>query len=120
MQDLLIEVPLRRAVLARQAELALQRGSSAGRVADGLERGVPLAVDVPHEPPVVVRSCAHVRAVVPPPALELVEDAIALVELAQLGAQVLVHLGEGVRVRVRGRGRGRGRVRVRVRVRVLG
>ena len=43
MQDLLIEVPLRRAVLARQAELALQRGSSAGRVADGLERGVPLA-----------------------------------------------------------------------------
>ena len=43
MQDLLIEVPLRRAVLARQAELALQRGSSAGRVADGLQRGVPLA-----------------------------------------------------------------------------
>ena len=62
MQDLLIEVPLRRAVLARQAELALQRGSSAGRVAHGLERRVPLAVDIPHEQPVVVRARAHVRA----------------------------------------------------------
>lgn len=41
-----------------------------------------------------------------PAALELVEDAVVLVEGAQLAAQVLVHLGTGTRV---GHARGMGR-----------
>ena len=68
MQDFLVEVAPADALLARQAQLAFQRGSPRRRGGDRLERGVPLPVEVPEQQLVVVRAGADVVAVVPPPA----------------------------------------------------
>lgn len=60
-------------------------------VPGGLQRDVLLAVAVEHAEEVVV-AAGHDRAVVAvPAALELVEDAVVLVQRAQLRAEVLVH-----------------------------
>lgn len=101
MQDLLVKVQTVDAdfvlfPLAAGAHLPrLQHRLRLDDVAGRLERHVLLAVAVEHAEEVVV-AAGHDRAVVAvPAALELVEDAVVLVQRAQLRAEVLVDLRGG-------------------------
>ena len=100
-QDLLVEVEAVHAHLvlfplaAGANLLGLERRLGPGDVARRLERHVALRRPVEHAEEVVVRAGEDGLVVIAPAALELVEDAVVLVQRAQLGAQVLVN---GVRL----------------------
>lgn len=70
--------------------LGLKRRLGPGNLARCLQRHIPLGGPVEHAEKVVVRARQDGLVVVAPAALELIEDAIILVQRAQLGAQVLM------------------------------
>lgn len=96
-KDLLVEIQAVHAdfvlfsLAARADLLGLERRLRPGDLARCLQRHVPLRRTVKHAKEVVVRARQNGLVVVAPAALELVEDAVVLVEGTQLGAEVLVH-----------------------------
>lgn len=98
-QDLLVKVQAVHADLVlfplpARAHLArLQQRLRLDDVPTRLQRHLLLRVAVEHAEKVVIAT-RHYRRIVPvPAALELVENAIVLVQGTQFAAQVLVHLG---------------------------
>ena len=79
-ENLLIEVARGGTIPPRQAELAFERALSRGRGGRGaLELSAALAESIPNLQLVVISPTAHMLAVSAPAALELIEDAVALI-----------------------------------------